>query len=111
MRITFIQSGGFAGAVRHACLDTAGLAADERHAVEALVTESGLTMSWERFASAARDLKRYEIVIAGAAGTIRVACDDRCLPDRARPLVGFLIARSRPGLPPADPPPDPAAGS
>jgi hypothetical protein len=100
MRITFTQSGGFAGLIRHACLDAASLAADDRREVEALVSASGLTDSWERFAGAARDLKQYEIVIDRDGVTIRVACDDRCLPDSVRPLVGFLAARSRPGLPP-----------
>ena len=101
MRITFTQSGGFAGLLKHCSLDAAALAADERREVESLVAAAGLTESWERFTDVARDLKQYEIVIDRDTGTVRVCCDDRCLPVAARPLVGFLAARSRPGPPPA----------
>jgi hypothetical protein len=100
MRITFTQSGGFAGLVRHVRLDTAALDAAERREVEQLVAASTLTASWERFAAAARDLKQYEIVIECDGDAIRVCCDDRCLPESARPLVRFLADRSRPGPPP-----------
>lgn len=109
MRITFTQSGGFAGLVRHACLDAASLAADERRMIEQLVAASGLTESRALFADAARDLKQYEIVIDGDSGSIRVVCDDLCLPPPARPLVQFLAAHSRPGPPPATVAPSPAA--
>lgn len=113
MRITFTLSGGFAGLVRHACLDASGLTSAERLDLERLLAESGLDRSWERFAPAARDLKQYEIVIDRDGSSIRIACDDRCLPDAARPLVQFLGARSHPGPPPAaeaarDAPPGPA---
>lgn len=101
MRVMFTQSGGFAGLLRHTCLDVPGLPADERRSVEQLVASSGLTASWERFAAAARDLKQYEIIIAGDAAAIRICCDDRSLPAAARPLVEFLAARSVPGPPPA----------
>ncbi|MFN9369549.1 MAG: protealysin inhibitor emfourin [Planctomycetia bacterium] len=104
MRITFTQSGGFAGLVRHVHLDAATLDAAERREVERLVAARGLTESWERFAGAARDLKQYEIVIDSDAATRRICCDDRCLPEPARPLVQYLAARTRPG-PPAAPAP------
>ncbi|MFM7107518.1 MAG: protealysin inhibitor emfourin [Planctomycetaceae bacterium] len=101
MRITFTQSGGFAGLLKHCSLDAGSLAADERREIESLVRASGLTESWERFAAAARDLKHYEIEIDRDGGSVRVCCDDRCLPVAARPLVAFLAARSTPGPPPA----------
>lgn len=99
MRITFTQSGGFAGLVRHALIDVATLNAAEQREVERLVATSGLTASWEKFAAAARDLKQYEIVIEGEGNAIHVCCDDRCLPESARPLMRFLADRSRPGPP------------
>jgi len=100
MRITFTQSGGFAGLVKSARLDAAALAAEERGRLEQLVHDSGLTDSWERFSDAARDLKQYEIVIDRDTGQVRVCCDDRCLPAAARPLVTFLMEQARPGPPP-----------
>jgi hypothetical protein len=96
MRITFIQSGGFVGAVRGCRIDAAALPAEERRALEALVAESGLDASLERFDDAARDRKRYEIRIDRDGDAVRVCCDDRCLPETARPLVGFLAARATP---------------
>lgn len=101
MRITFTQSGGLAGLVRHVRLDAAALDAADRVEVERLVAASGLTASWEQFATNARDLKQYEIVVEGDGEAIHVCCDDRCLPESARPLVRFLAARSQPGPPPA----------
>lgn len=100
MRITFTQSGGFAGLLKHCAIDAGSLTAAERRALEALVEASGLTESWERFTAAGRDLKQYEIVIDRDTANVRVCCDDRCLPAEARPLVSFLVERARPGPPP-----------
>jgi hypothetical protein len=99
MRITFIQSGGFVGAVRGCRIDAAALPAEERRALEALVAESGLDASLERFDDAARDRKQYEIRIDRDGDAVRICCNDRCLPETARPLVGFLAARATPQRP------------
>lgn len=99
MRITFTQSGGFVGAVRGCRIDAAALPTEERRALEALVAESGLDASLERFDDVARDRKQYEIRIDRDGGAVRVCCDDRCLPETARPLVGFLASRATPQRP------------
>ena len=99
MRITFMLSGGFAGAVRGCRIDTAGLAAADRVAVEGLVIASGLVASFERFAAAARDRKQYDLAIDRAEMFVRVSCDDASLPDPARPLVAELVKRSTPQPP------------
>ena len=99
MRITFMLSGGFAGAVRGCRIDTAGLAAADRVAVEGLVIASGLVASFERFAAAARDRKQYDLAIDRAEMFVRVTCDDASLPDPARPLVAELVKRSTPQPP------------
>jgi hypothetical protein len=96
MRITFLLSGGFAGAVRGCRIDTAGLAAADRVAIEGLVIASGLVASFERFAAAARDRKQYDLAIDRAEMFVRVSCDDASLPDPARPLVAELVKRSTP---------------
>ena len=96
MRITFMLSGGFAGAVRGCRIDTAGLAAADRVAVEGLVVASGLVASFERFAAAARDRRQYDLAIDRAETFVRVSCDDASLPDPARPLVAELVRRSTP---------------
>jgi hypothetical protein len=101
MRITFVQSGGFAGMLKGCTIDAADLTADERREFESLVAASGLTESLERFSSAGRDLRQYEIVIEQHATVQRIVCDDRSMPESARPLVAFLAARARP-QPPGD---------
>ena len=80
MRITFTQTGGFAGVVRGCRIDAAGLPAGDRRALEALVAASGLDASFERFAAAARDLRQYEIRIDRGEGD--VACVERSRPWR-----------------------------
>ena len=99
MRITFVQSGGFAGTIKGCQIDAADLALDERHELESLVAGSGLTESFERFSETGRDLRQYEIVIEQDAAVQRIACDDRSVPEAARPLVAFLAARARPQSP------------
>ncbi|MBU6222541.1 MAG: DUF1353 domain-containing protein [Planctomycetes bacterium] len=96
MRITFMLSGGFAGVVRGCRIDTAGLAAADRVAVEGLVVASGLVASFERFAATARDRKQYDLAIDRTETFVRVSCDDASLPDPARPLVAELVKRSTP---------------
>ena len=93
MRITFTQSGGFAGLLKRCHVDTAALEPAERTRVEALVVATGWTASWERF-SEGRDRFHYEIVIERET-SIRVTCDDACVPPQARPLVAYLKDHAR----------------
>ena len=88
MRISFTQSGGFAGLLKCCRIDTAALGPDERARVESLVVASGWTESWERF-SEGRDRFQYEIGIERDT-TVHVVCDDSCVPPEARPLVAYL---------------------
>lgn len=96
MRITFMQSGGFVGAVKGCVIDDAGLAPDERQELESLVAASGLTESGEHVSAAGRDLRQYDIVIERDGAVRRIVCDERSVPEAARPLVGFLAGRARP---------------
>ena len=99
MKITFVQSGGFAGMLKGCTIDTIDLAADQRQELESLVAASGFSESFEQFSSAGRDLRQYEIVIEQHATVQRIVCDDRSVPDAARPLLAFLVARARPQPP------------
>lgn len=80
-------------------VDTTELAPDERQELESLVAASGFSESFERFSSAGRDLRQYEIVIEQHATVHRIVCDDRSVPESARPLLAFLVARARPQPP------------
>lgn len=99
MRVTFVQSGGFVGAVKGCVLDAEGLAPDERAELESLVAASGLAGSIEAFSSAGRDLREYDVVIEHEAAVRRLSCDERSVPESARPLVSFLATRARPQPP------------
>jgi len=93
MLISFAQSGGFAGLLKHCRVDTAALEPHERMRVEALVIAAGWEVSWEKF-SEGRDRFQYEIAIERET-TVRVTCDDSCVPPEARPLVAYLKDRAR----------------
>ena len=80
-------------------IEAADLAPEERQELESLVTASGLRESFEQFSSAGRDLRQYEIVIEQHATVQRMVCDDRSVPEAARPLLAFLVARARPQPP------------
>jgi hypothetical protein len=96
MKITFVQSGGFAGMVKGCELTTSDLTPDERQELESRVAASGLTESLERFSPAGRDHRQYEIVIERDGVVRRIICDDHSVPEATRPLVAFLVARARP---------------
>ena len=104
MKITFLQSGGFAGMLKGCTIDATDLAPDQRQELESLVAASGLGESFDRFSETGRDLRQYEIVIEQDATVRRIVCDDHSVPEATRPLVAFLSARARPQ------PPDFAAG-
>lgn len=111
MQITFLQSGGFAGALRGVRIDLAALPASEREELERLVAACGLEGSCERFAATGRDRRQYDLAIDRDGRIDRLSCDDGCLPDAARPLVAFLAARATPQGPSfAVPAAVPAAG-
>ncbi len=99
MRITFVQSGGFVGALKGCRIDTVALPPDQRGEIESLVMASGITESFTRRSESARDVRQYQIAIEREAAVVRVTCDDRCVPEEARPLVGFLAAKAVPQRP------------
>jgi len=99
MRITFVQSGGFVGAIKGCRIDTVGLPPDQRGEIETLVMASGITESFTRRSESGRDVRQYQIAIEREAAVVRVTCDDRCMPEAARPLVGFLAAKAVPQRP------------
>jgi hypothetical protein len=96
MKITFLESGGFAGGLRGCRLDAAGLSPADLATLEQLVAASGLDASSKRFSSSGRDRRQYDLAIEAAGRVVRVSCDESGLPAEARPLVEFLAARARP---------------
>jgi len=96
MKVTFNQSGGFAGLVKGCELDTATLAPDAARELERLIRGSGLSSSVKRLSDTARDLHQYEITIEDSDGKVELLFDDSTVPQSASPLLGFLKKHTRP---------------
>ena len=101
--MSFLQSGGFPGLVKGFDLDSAALEPAAAAEVERLVRQSGLTASGSVVSEGGRDLKRYDLVIEGAAPAgepgsepVRVTLDDSTVPAPARDLLAYLKQRARP---------------
>jgi len=96
MQITFLESGGFAGAIRGVRIDAATLPAGEREALERLVAACGLAGSCELNTAGGRDRRQYDLAIDQDGRIDRLTCDDGCVPEAARPLIAFMAARATP---------------
>ncbi|MFM8414275.1 MAG: protealysin inhibitor emfourin [Planctomycetota bacterium] len=96
MKITFLESGGFAGTLRGVRIDAGCLPAPERAELERLVAGCGVERSCECFAKAARDRRQYDLAIDRRGRVVRLSCDDASVPRAARPLIEFLAARASP---------------
>jgi hypothetical protein len=99
MQITFLQSGGFTGAIRGVRLDLATLSAAERAELERLVAACGLEGECERLTEGGRDRRHYDLAIDRDDRIDRLSCDDGSVPEAARPLVAYLMARATPQRP------------
>ena len=80
-------------------LDTARLDPDTRGRLEHLVATSGIEGETSRFSDVSRDLRQYEIVIKSDDRVLSLACDDKTLPKRVRPLIRFLDEHAEPMTP------------
>ena len=96
MKITFSQSGGFAGLVRGYEVDTHALPRDEAAEIETLVKNSGILRAQGGHSEVGRDLFGYRITIETDECTRRVEFDDSTIPDGARPLLDLLTKRAGP---------------
>ncbi len=99
LKVTFEQSGGFAGLVKGCVLDADALPADESAELRRLVAASGLETSSKVTSRGARDRRQLAITIDRGGERVAIVCDDGCTPEGARPLVAFLAARAKPVRP------------
>lgn len=101
MKVCFVQSGGFVGAIKSCEVNTSNLAQPEADKLRQLVRDSGLSQSCSFVSDQARDLKQYEITIEDEgedqAGAVCVVFDDQNVPASARTLLSFLMQRAKPG--------------
>lgn len=96
MKVCFVQSGGFAGAIRGCEVNTADLEAPDAEQLRRLVQESGLVKSHRWVSEQTRDARQYEITIEDERSGICVTFDDQNVPASARTLLGFLQQRAKP---------------
>ena len=99
LRVSFEQSGGFAGLLKGCVLDADELPADESAELRRLVASSGLETSSEGTSRGTRDRRQLAITIDRGGERVEIVCDDGCTPEEARPLVAFLAARAKPVRP------------
>jgi hypothetical protein len=104
MKISFRQSGGFAGLIHSCSIDTGKLSLAQAAEIENLVKTSGVLAAkipfWRKIANwqriVARDLFYYSISIESSAGTYNLAFDDSSIPEGSRPLLNFLKNHAQP---------------
>jgi hypothetical protein len=94
-RVTFRQSGGFAGLIRGSELAGDDLSAGEKRVLERhLKAPPG-----PQVASAARDQLIYELEVESDSGTARLEFGEEGVPKDLASLVDSMASRARPVLP------------
>ena len=100
LRITYRQSGGYAGLFRGCTIDAAALKAAEAKALGRLVQAAALAQMKSAKTEGIPDLLVHDLSIQTDAGTRELSFDDLTLPEALRPLVEFLDPRCKPMAPP-----------
>jgi hypothetical protein len=96
MKVSFHESGGYAGLLKGCEIDTSALAPEKAKELEQLIEASGISASGEFLSDSSRDLHQYEITIERGASKISVIFDDQSIPQSAKPLIGYLKKCSKP---------------
>ena len=99
MRVSFRQSGGFAGLIRGCELETAAMPSEEADRLSTLVRRCLEGEAPAENEGDSRDEMSYEIVIEEEGLPLRLAFSDRGVPPSTRPLLEFLRGRSAPQPP------------
>src|SRR5687767_13078917 len=99
MRVRFVLSGGFAGAIRSCTLDTSALSKDKARTLEDLVRKADLSASRQALSVSGRDLEQYEISVHDDDTSVTVTYDQSTLSPGTKPLVAYLKKCAKPGMP------------
>jgi hypothetical protein len=105
MKVQFMQSGGFAGLIRHCTLDTRTMEADEAATLRRLVEEANLSApratrsAPPAVSRSGRDFEEYQISVDDGAEDLTVVHDQSSLPAEAKALIGYLKKCAKPGQP------------
>ena len=95
MKILFRQSGGD-GPPRGCELNTGNLHPDEATELMTLLNEAGLHDSFAAHSHQGSGVTRYDLTVETPDGIRTASVDDLTAPDNLRPLLEFLIPRTRP---------------
>lgn len=96
MKITYRESGGFAGLVKGTEIDTDSLDPTEAQGVALLVEQSGIEGDKKTVSSESRDLLQYDISIEGDTGRERLVLDSANVTEQVKPLLKYLKQRAQP---------------
>ncbi|HEY6546793.1 MAG TPA: protealysin inhibitor emfourin [Vicinamibacteria bacterium] len=96
MKISYRETGGFAGLSRGVELDLESLPPAEARKLQKLVEAACLESGTARGPTGARDLVGYEIVIEKDGVRSVVRFDDASVPESATELLEALQSRARP---------------
>ena len=96
MKITFRQSGGYAGLIIGSEIKTDLLSAEEAATLHSLVQQSGIFTAPTKATPPSADLLNYKIIIETKEGISQLSFDELSLPESALPLLDYLQARAKP---------------
>jgi hypothetical protein len=96
MKLSFRKSGGFAPIFQGFEFDSeADLADADRAKIMALIEESGIMSETSKRVQAARDVFLYSFEIESEGQKKRVIFDQLSVPAKVKPLLDFLLGRSK----------------
>jgi hypothetical protein len=96
MRVCYVQSGGFVGAIKSCEVNTVDLEKPEAEQLMQLVQDSGLKHSGNFLSDQVRDQKQFEITIEDETNAICITFDENNVPPAARTLLGYLQRHAKP---------------
>jgi hypothetical protein len=99
MKVTFRQSGGYAGLIKGCEFNTDLLPTDEATTLQSLVEQSGILQAKGGQTPNARDLLNYRITVETSEGVHSVSFDDLSIPEGAAPLLEYLQSQAKPQSP------------
>ena len=99
MRIRFQEIGGFVPVFKGCELDTDTMSAADAARLQVLIEESGILTVTAGSVSSARDLALYVFTLDTGEGSREVSFDQLSVPASVKPLLAFLLDRSRDLLP------------
>jgi hypothetical protein len=95
VKVRFRQTGGFAGLVLGADIDTNTLPPAEAQELARLIKQANLEKIHAKPSQKARDLQNYEIAVESNEITAKASFDDMSVEANVEPLLEFLRRRAR----------------